>query len=123
MMITRKHLPRRTILRGLGATMALPLLDCMVPAFTAVAKTAASPVRRFGAFYVPMGVNMKQWTPAADGKGVTLSPSLQALAPYKDQLTVVSGLDSHPAVPGDDDGGGPHSRVMAAWLTGAHALK
>src|SRR5260221_1976298 len=107
MMITRKHLPRRTILRGLGATMALPLLDCMVPAFTAVAKTAAAPVRRFGAFYVPMGVNMKQWTPTNDGHGFELSPTLQPLAAYKNQLTVLTGMDSHPAVPGDDDGGGP----------------
>ena len=123
MMISKKHLPRRTILRGLGATLALPLLDGMVPALTALSKTAAQPTRRFGAFYVPMGVNMAQWTPTADGRGFPLSPTLQGLAPYKDQLTVVTGLDSAPAVPGAADGGGPHSRVMAAWLTGAHALK
>lgn len=123
MMITKQHLSRRTVLRGLGASVALPLLDGMIPALTASSKTAAAPVKRFGAFYVPMGVNMKLWTPEAVGKGFGLSPSLQPLAAYKDHLTVVTGLDSQPAVPGDDDGGGPHSRVMAAWLTGAHALK
>ncbi len=123
MMITRTHLSRRTVLRGAGAVVALPLLDAMVPALTATAKTAALPVRGFGAFYVPMGANIKLWTPEADGRGFALSPTLQRLADYKDRLTVVSGLDSHPAVPGADDGGGPHSRVMSAWLTGAHALK
>ena len=123
MMITKKHLSRRTVLRGLGVAIGLPLLDGMVPALTATAKTAATPTRRFGAFYVPMGANMPQWTPKATGLGVELSPTLQTLAPFKDQMTVVTGLDSHPAEPGDDDGGGPHSRVMAAWLTGAHALK
>ena len=123
MMITRTHLSRRTVLRGAGATIALPLLDSMVPALTALSKTAAQPVRRFGAFYVPMGVNMKLWTPEAEGRGFGISPTLQRLAAFKDQLTVVTGLDSHPAVPGDGDGGGPHSRVMSAWLTGAHALK
>ncbi|MGE0394844.1 MAG: DUF1552 domain-containing protein, partial [Vicinamibacterales bacterium] len=123
MMITKTHLSRRTILRGAGVAIGLPLLDSMVPAMTALAKTAAQPVRRFGAFYVPMGVNMKLWTPEADGRDFALTPTLQRIAAFRDQLTVVSGLDSHPAVPGDNDGGGPHSRVMSAWLTGAHALK
>jgi hypothetical protein len=123
MIITKKHLSRRTILRGMGATFALPLLDGMIPALTASAQTAAQPVRRFGAFYVPMGVNMPLWTPTSTGFNFELSPTLQTLASFKDQMTVVTGLDSHPAQPGDDDGGGPHSRVMAAWLTGAHALK
>ncbi len=123
MIITKQHLSRRTVLRGLGVTIALPLLDGMIPALTATSRTAAQPVRRFGAFYVPMGVNMPQWTPAAEGQGFALTPTLQALADYKKELTVVTGLDSQPAEPGDDDGGGPHSRVMAAWLTGAHALK
>ena len=123
MMITRKHLSRRTILRGMGATIALPLLDSMIPALTATVKTAARPIRRFAAVYVPMGVNVEMWTPTNEGAGFTLSPTLQALAPFKDQLTVATGLDSKPAMPGADDGGGPHSRVMSAWLTGAHALK
>ena len=123
MIITKKHMSLRTVLRGLGVTIALPLLDGMIPALTALSRTAAQPVRRFGAFYVPMGVNMPQWTPKTEGRNFELTPTLQALAAYKDQMTVVTGLDSHPAQPGDDDGGGPHSRVMAAWLTGAHALK
>ena len=64
MIITKKHLPRRTMLRGLGAALALPLLDGMVPALSALGRTAASPVRRFGAIYVPNGMEMRQWTPA-----------------------------------------------------------
>lgn len=123
MIITKQHLSRRSVLRGLGATIALPLLDSMVPALTAMQKTAAQPVRRFGAFYVPMGVNMSLWTPQAVGSNVELPATLETLAAYKDQMTVVTGLDSHPAEPGAEDGGGPHSRVMSAWLTGSHALK
>src|SRR5262245_40220428 len=123
MIITKQHLSRRPVLRGVGATIALPLLDGMIPALTATARTAAAPVRRFAAVYVPMGVNMKLWTPEDAGRNFTLTPTLSTLSAYKDQMTVVTGLDSHPAFPGDDDGGGPHSRVMSAWLTGAHALK
>ena len=67
MMITKKYLPRRTVLRGLSASLALPLLDGMVPAFAATRNTAANPVRRFGAIYVPNGVEMRAWTPAGAG--------------------------------------------------------
>lgn len=123
MIITKQHLSRRTVLRGLGVTIALPLLDGMIPALTASAKTAAAPIKRFAAVYVPMGVNMKLWTPESMGRNFELTPTLSTIAGYKDQMTVITGLDSHPAQPGDDDGGGPHSRVMSAWLTGAHALK
>jgi len=66
MLITRKAIPRRTVLRGIGATLALPLLDAMVPSLTALQKTAAKPITRFGVMYVPNGMVMEQWTPAAD---------------------------------------------------------
>ncbi len=122
MIITRKHLSRRTMLRGLGASIALPLLDGMVPALTAMAQTAASPVRRLGAIYVPMGVNMPEWTPKSVG-ALELSPTLQTLAAYKDQMLVVTGLDSEGAVPGAEDGGGQHSRVQPTWNTGSHIKK
>ena len=69
MIVTRKAIPRRTALRGIGATLALPLLDGMVPALTALGRTAARPVRRFGVVYVPNGVVIDEWTPSATGRG------------------------------------------------------
>ncbi|MEQ1897198.1 MAG: DUF1552 domain-containing protein [Vicinamibacterales bacterium] len=122
MILTQKHLARRTILRGVGATLALPLLDAMVPAHAAMRTTAANPVRRLGAVYVPMGVNMAQWTPKRTG-ALELTPTLQTLAPFKQNLLVVTGLDMDTAVPGAEDGGGQHSRVQSSWLTGVHAKK
>ena len=77
MIITRKTLSRRTMLRGIGACVALPLLDGMVPALAAGQRTAATPVRRFGAVYVPNGMWMKQWTPATEGAAFELSPSVR----------------------------------------------
>ena len=74
MFISKLSLPRRTFLRGVGATVALPLLDAMVPAFTAIGKTAAAPRLRFGAIYVPNGIIMNQWTPATVGSGFELMP-------------------------------------------------
>ena len=90
MMITKMSLPRRTFLRGMGATLALPLLDAMVPAFTALAKTPAAPVRRFGVVYVPNGMIMESWTPRREGP-LELSPILQPLESYRDQLQILSG--------------------------------
>ena len=80
MILTKKCLPRRTVLRGMGAAIALPLLDCIIPAATALANTAAKPVRRLGAIYVPNGIIMKSWTPASEGAGFELSPTLSSLA-------------------------------------------
>ena len=122
MILTQRHLSRRTVLRGVGASVALPLLDGMVPAYAALRNTAANPVRRLGAVYVPMGVNMAQWTPKRTG-ALELTPTLQAVAPFKNQMLVVSGLDMETAVPGAEDGGGQHSRVQSSWLTGVHAKK
>ena len=123
MIATKKYLSRRTVLRGLGATIALPLLDGMVPAFAAIRNTAANPVRRLGAIYVPMGMDMAHWTPSADGREFELTPILQPLAPYRDRLLVLTGLDSNEAGPRPQDSGGPHTRVQAAWLTGVRAKK
>ena len=117
MIITKKHLSRRAVLRGLGATIALPLLDGMVPAFAAL--RAARPVRRFGAIYVGMGMHMQQWTPP-DGATLELSPILQPLASFQSRLLVVSGLDSKEA---EGAAAGPHPRAQTAWLTGCRANK
>ena len=114
MMVTKKALPRRTVLRGLGATLALPLLDSMVPAFAATPQA----VRRLAAVYVPMGMTMPMWTPAVDGP-LELSPIQQPLAPFKDRVLVLSGFDSKEA---DAHDGGVHPRVQTAWLTGAKAF-
>ena len=119
MIIRKLAIPRRTFLRGAGAAVALPLLDAMVPALSAQSTTAAAPVRRLGFVYIPNGAVMQQWTPAETGAGFALSPILQPLAPYKDQLTVVTGLAHGQAEP-LGDGNGEHSRASATWLNGVH---
>lgn len=119
MLVTKRALPRRTILKGLGTTLALPLLDAMVPAATASAQTAAAPVRRLGFVYIPNGANMAHWTPADSGKRLELSPILQPLAALEDHVVVVSGLGNSPA-DAWGDGGGDHSRGPAAWLSAVH---
>jgi hypothetical protein len=98
MFITKKHLSRRTFLRGAGVTVGLPLLDAMVPAWTALAQTAASPKPRLGFMYLPHGAIMEQWTPAAEGTGFELTPILKPLEPFQKQLTIVSGLENKPAI-------------------------
>ena len=101
MIISKKALPRRTFLRGMGATVALPLLDAMVPSMTALAKTAANPVRRLGFVYIPMGSHIASWTPPGDTGALTkLSPSLGPLAPVQDQLTVLTNLELRNALSG-----------------------
>ena len=93
MFVSKQSLSRRTVLRGLGATMALPLLDAMVPALTPLARTAAAPVRRFGAVFVPMGERPSHWTPTTTGVGFEFSPILKPLEPLRDYVTVVSNMD------------------------------
>jgi Protein of unknown function (DUF1552) len=111
MFITKKSLARRTFLRGLGAAVALPVLDAMVPALTVSAKTAANPKLRFGAIYIPHGKIMKMWTPAVTGSGFEFTPILKPLEPFKDQLVVVSGLQR--------GGEADHAVACASWLSGA----
>jgi len=116
MIVTRQALPRRTFLRGLGTTLALPLLDAMVPAMTALAATPAKPVRRLGFVYIPMGAHMPQWTPAGSGGQLgELSPSLKSLEPVRDQLTVITNMELRNAYPGT------HATSNSAFLSAATA--
>ena len=119
MVITKTSLPRRTFLRGVGATLALPLLDAMVPA---LATAAPAIIRRFGAIYVPNGMNLSQWTPRAEGAGFEFSPSLSSLKPFRDRINVLSGLDSDPGESWGR-GNGDHARVQPAWLAATHPKK
>jgi len=114
MFISKTSLPRRTFLRGAGATIALPLLDAMVPAMTAMAKTAASPAMRFGAVYIPHGAIMERYRPKTEGYGFQFTPILKPLEPLKDQVLVVSNLDRA----GNDDS---HATAASSWLSGAIA--
>ena len=98
MFLTKKHLSRRTFLRGAGVAVGLPFLDAMVPAWTALAQTAASPKPRMGFMYLPHGAIMEQWTPAAEGKAFELTPILKPFAPFQKQLTIISGLENKPAI-------------------------
>jgi hypothetical protein len=115
MIVTKKAIDRRTVLRGIGASVALPLLDAMVPALTAFQKTAARPVNRFGAVYVPNGMMMRQWTPAAEGSAFEFTPILKPLEPFRDRLLVLSGLNSTP--PAGQGAVGVHARASTRFLT------
>jgi hypothetical protein len=115
MLLTKKHLPRRTFLRGMGATIALPLLDAMIPARTALAQTAANPAPHLGFIYFPHGAIMNQWTPATEGSGFELSPILKPLEAFKEHVTVVSGLANRPAV-----SPAVHAITPGTWLSCVH---
>ena len=117
MVVTKKSLSRRTVLRGLGAAVALPLLDGMVPAFA-----AAPRVKRLGVVYGPNGMSMPYWTPTGEA-GLDLSPTLRPLASVRDQIVVVSHMSNKEAYPLINEGDGNHSRSQAAFLTCAHAHK
>jgi hypothetical protein len=113
-MITKKALDRRALLRGAGTALALPLLDAMVPAMTALAATAAAPVRRLGYVYVPMGAHIAQWTPSGNDLS-KLSPILSSIAPVVDHVTVLSNMELRNAYPGT------HATSNAAFLSAATA--
>ncbi len=116
MIITRKSLPRRTFLRGVGASLALPLLDAMIPAATAATKTPAKPVKRLGFVFMPMGCDLSRWTPpGSDGKLGALSPILSSLEPVKQHVTAITNLDLQNAYPGT------HATSNAAFLSAARA--
>ena len=115
MVITKLTLPRRTFLRGMGATLALPLLDAMVPALSA--RAPATP--RFAAIYVGNGMNMFDWTPPTEGVGFELSPTLRPLEPFRDRMLVFSGLDNYPATD-QGDTGGQHPRAAPAFMSSVH---
>lgn len=114
MIVTKKFISRRGVLRGIGAAVALPFLDAMVPALTARQKTAARPINRFGVMYVVNGMIMNKWTPELDGTTYALSPTLSPLAPYRDQLLVLSNLA---CVPTPGRPGGAHAKASTRFLT------
>ena len=121
--ITKKHLPRRTFLRGAGVAISLPLLDSMIAAQTPLARTAANPRSRLGCIYVPHGATMDKWTPAQEGKGFEFTEILKPLEKYRDRLVVVSNL-AHPQAAGvGSDAGADHARSAAVFLSGAHPEK
>ncbi|HTC32746.1 MAG TPA: DUF1552 domain-containing protein [Bryobacteraceae bacterium] len=120
MFVTKKAISRRTVLRAAGTAVALPLLDSMIPAF-APADTM-KPVRRLGVVYHPNGVIYDEWLPKGAGTSYELSPTLKGLEPFKDKLTVITGLFCDPAE-ANGDGGGDHSRACGSYLTGVHVKK
>jgi Protein of unknown function (DUF1552) len=122
MIATRKVISRRTVLRGMGAAVALPLLEAMVPAMTAAQNTPAKAVRRFGVVYHPNGVIYDKWLPKGVGTEFELSPVLSSLEPFREQLVVVTGLYSDQAE-ALGDGGGDHSRASGTYLTGVHVKR
>jgi len=119
--ITKKHLSRRTFLRGAGATIALPFLESMVPAQTPLRNTAAVPKPRLGCFYVPHGATMYKWTPAKEGKDFDFSESLSPLEKYRSHINVITNL-CHKAATGAD-AGAEHARSAAIFLTGGQPQK
>ena len=112
MIVTKKALPRRTFLRGVGATLALPLLDAMIPSMTALANTPANParLRRLGFVYMPMGCDVTRWTPQSEKTLDELSPSLSALAPVRQHVTAITNMELRNAYPGT------HATSNAAFL-------
>jgi hypothetical protein len=121
MFITKKHLSRRTFIRGAGVTVALPFLESMVPAQTPLKSTAAAAKTRLGCFYVPHGATMYKWTPATEGPNFEMSETLTPLEKYRKSLTVVSNL-SHKSATGAD-AGAEHARSAALFLSGAPPQK
>jgi hypothetical protein len=123
MLILKKAIPRRTFLRGVGAAVALPVLDAMFPAL-ASAKMRAEAARRFSIVFIPNGVNVKNWFPTTVGTSYELTRTLQPLAPYKDQMLVLSGLHNSQgdALPGEGESA-PHERAGGVFLTGVHPLR
>jgi len=117
-MVSKKHLSRRTFLQGAGATIALPYLDAMTPAFAAAAK----PVTRAAFVYTANGIIMNEWTPTETGAGFAFSKTLKPIESFRDQAVVISGL-AHRNGEALGDGPGDHARAGASWLTGAHPKK
>ncbi|MGE3513276.1 MAG: DUF1552 domain-containing protein, partial [Vicinamibacterales bacterium] len=115
MIISKMHLPRRTFLKGAGAAVALPLLDAMVPALTAVEKTAAAPIKRMGVFYVPNGMAMWSWFPKTEGPLTDMPATLKSLQALKEHVLLIGGLGDEAAnkVPRSGD----HARSAGTFLT------
>ena len=118
-MVFKKSIPRRTFLRGAGAALALPVLDCMFPAFASAAQSASRKATRLAFFHVPNGIIMDKWTPAAEGK-FELTPILQPLADFKDRMLILSGLGNNEARKFEFEIAGDHPRACGAYLTATH---
>jgi len=122
MMITRKTMGRRTVLRGMGTTMALPFLDAMLPSAARAAEEALASRKRLQVIYTPNGMMMQNWTPTSTAANFELSPILKPLEPYRSKLTVFTGL-SHVQAEALGDGAGDHGRCCGGYLTGTHVKK
>src|SRR5215469_10937435 len=119
MIITGKHLSRRTLLKGAGVSLALPLLDAMVPALRAEQSTAAAPIRRLGFIYYTLGVNEEKWKPKGEGASYQLSEALMPMAPHREKFLVISGLSSDP----DRTKAGFHDRALTSFMTGVEMTR
>ena len=119
MFLSKKHLPRRTLLRAAGVSLGLPLLDAMLPAATPENLTAAAPVRRLGFVMYPLGVDQDRWRPKGEGASYEFSEALAPLAPYRAKFTILSGLSSDP----DRTKAGFHDRALASFMTGVEPAK
>jgi hypothetical protein len=122
MIISRKSMNRRTVLRGTGAVLALPLMEAMMPASSVAAEAAQAARKRLHVIYTPNGMMMENWTPKEEGEGYTVTPILKPLEPYKNKFAVVSGLD-HVQAEALGDGAGDHGRCCGSYLTGMHVKK
>jgi hypothetical protein len=122
MILTKKHLPRRTFLKGMGATIALPMLDAMSPALSALGRSAAQSPLRLAFTYVPNGITMADWTPSGAGAAFELSRVMKPMAPFRQDMSILSGL-AHRNGMALGDGPGDHARAAASYLTGVHPRK
>ena len=125
MIVTKKHLPRRTFLKGMGATIALPMLDAMSPALSALSATTRSAAQsplRLAFTYVPNGITMADWTPQGSGTAFELTRVMKPMAPFRGDMSVLSGL-AHRNGMALGDGPGDHARAAASYLTGVHPRK
>ena len=122
MMLTRKHLPRRTFLKGMGAAIALPMLDAMTPALGAMGRTAAKSPLRLGFTYVPNGITMADWTPKGAGAAFEYSRVMKPMEAFRQESVILSGL-AHRNGMALGDGPGDHARAAASYLTGVHPRK
>src|SRR5262245_47839769 len=121
MIITKRAIPRRTLLKGLGTTIALPLLDGMVPALTALAKTAAQPVMRYGVTYIAHGYSPGYWLPKTEGPSWEATPILKPLMGFQDRMLLLTGIDNDVAMARTGDPRGGHGRMAPAFMSGVHA--
>ena len=122
MILTKKHLPRRTFLKGMGAAIALPMLDAMSPALSALGRSAAQSPLRLAFTYVPNGITMADWTPSGAGAAFELSRVMKPMAPFRQDMSILSGL-AHRNGMALGDGPGDHARAAASYLTGVHPRK